>query len=105
MTATKKAVEPKKPTKKERQPATAKAGEKLTPRAVSHMKASWPRMFAELLTTDEACTIQPKSEALRGQWFCADCGKAFQNNMGAWSHSVTHRRVWWASDFQRFEEP
>jgi hypothetical protein len=95
--------EPKKQLKKAPDPKIAKAGEQLSARAVSHMKANWPRTFKRELTTKEAITIKPKSDTKQGQWFCADCGHAFQNNLQVWAHSNSHRRVWWTGE--HFEEP
>lgn len=86
----------------------AKAGEEMSARAMSALKKNYPRMFGRGFDTKESITIKPKSPTVQGQWMCADCGEAFQNNMGASQHQTRHahhRLVWWASAAGQFEEP
>lgn len=80
----------------------AKAGEEMTPKAMSNLKKNYPRMFERGFDTKDSITIKPKSDAQGGQWMCADCGEVFANNMGASQHTPSHRRVWWTGT--RFEE-
>lgn len=50
-------------------------------------------------------TVQPKPENAHagGQWVCADCGEAIQNNMTAASHNRRHKLAWWTGE--HLEEP
>jgi hypothetical protein len=82
----------------------AKAGEKISAKAMAKLRKLAPRVFGTL-TTKESVTVQPKNPAVQhGQWICADCGEVFQNNMGAhWHEPESHRRVWWTGE--HFEEP
>ena len=87
---------------KKREPdLKAKAGESISERAIKKLKLVWPRVFERW--TAEDFIVKPKGTSQDGQWICADCGEIFQNNMMAWSHSDSHRRVWWTGT--DFEEP
>lgn len=81
---------------------TAKAGDELTARAACNMRKA-SRFWESFLTTKEACTVQPKSDAQAGQWVCIDCGAHLRNNFEAHGHTKSHRRAWWTGE--RFEEP
>ncbi len=86
----------------------AKAGEEMSAKAMSSLKKNHPHMFGRGFDTKESITIKAKSASVQGQWMCADCGEAFQNNMGASQHQtkhVRHRLVWWSSLHTQFEEP
>jgi hypothetical protein len=80
----------------------AKAGDPISARAAARLRRTAP-FFARILGTKEGCIVHPKSPGTGGQWVCAHCGEAFQNNAMAFSHPKSHRLAWWTGE--RFEEP
>lgn len=65
--------------KKDRNLALAKAGDKLSAKAGANLRKQsdfWSRLL-----TEAVCTVAPKSDAKDGRWVCIDCGEMFQNNM------------------------
>lgn len=87
-------------TKPRPQPLAAKAGERVSLRAINRVsKLTRGR-------TSLGHTVEPKSPEPGGQWICIDCGELPQNNMSAWQHADAHpkhRLAWLIAG--RIEEP
>lgn len=70
---------------------TAKAGDKISDKAVLKLQEAMGAMRGALIRLDVPTTVEAKSPGEDGRWFCITCGYFPMHNMDAWSHASTRQ--------------